>query len=109
WRSDVFKDTINPFRTSAGSFFSNVGQDGPAPQETKQTKDVVLFADTFNRYFERENLDAAVAVLTAGGYRVYFAQPTHGGRALCCGRTFLSVGKVSEARHEAVRTLAALK
>ncbi len=34
--------------------------------------EVVLFADTFNRYFERENLDAAVAVLKAGGYRVLF-------------------------------------
>ncbi len=30
-------------------------------------RDVVLFADTFNRYFERENIDAARAVLHAGG------------------------------------------
>ena len=28
-------------------------------------REVVLFADTFNRYFERENLDAALAVLDA--------------------------------------------
>jgi Fe-S oxidoreductase len=69
----------------------------------------VLFADTFNRYFERENLDAAVAVLDAGDYRVHLAKPSDGtSRPLCCGRTFLSIGKVDEARKEAERTLAAL-
>ena len=72
--------------------------------------EVVLFADTFNRYFERENLDAALAVLNAGGYRVHVAKPADGSsRPLCCGRTFLSVGKVDEARREAERTLAALE
>jgi len=71
-------------------------------------REVVLFADTFNRYFERENIDAARAVLAAAGYRVHFAPPPDGGRPLCCGRTFLSIGKVDEARQEAARTLAAL-
>jgi Fe-S oxidoreductase len=72
-------------------------------------KEVVLFADTFNRYFERENLDAALAVLQAAGYRVHLATPTdNSSRPLCCGRTFLSVGKVDEAKVEAERTLAAL-
>ena len=71
--------------------------------------DVVLFVDTFNRYFEPENIDAALAVLTAGGYRVHVAAPADGGRPLCCGRTFLSVGKTDEARREAERTLAALE
>jgi Fe-S oxidoreductase len=69
--------------------------------------EVVLFADTFNRYFDRENIDAVLAVLNAGGYRVHFATPPSK-RPLCCGRTFLSVGKVDEARREAERTLAAL-
>jgi Fe-S oxidoreductase len=70
---------------------------------------VVLFADTFNRYFERENLDAAMAVLSAGGYRVHAALPKDDNtRPLCCGRTFLSAGKVNEARAEMSRTLAAL-
>ena len=45
---------------------------------------------------------------TAAGYRVHVATPPDGGRPLCCGRTFLSVGKVDEARREAERTLAAL-
>jgi Fe-S oxidoreductase len=47
-------------------------------------------------------------VLAAGGYRVHVATPVDGGRPLCCGRTFLAIGKVDEARHEAERVLAAL-
>jgi Fe-S oxidoreductase len=90
WRSDVFQESELP------------GQDGGVNGE------VVLFADTFNRYFERENIDAALTVLAAAGYRVHLAMPTDGGRPLCCGRTFLSVGKVEEARREALRTMAAL-
>jgi FAD/FMN-containing dehydrogenase/Fe-S oxidoreductase len=71
---------------------------------------VALFADTFNRYFERENLDAALAVLKAAGYRVYFPMPSDDSpRPLCCGRTFLAVGKVDEARREIERCLAAFE
>jgi FAD/FMN-containing dehydrogenase/Fe-S oxidoreductase len=68
---------------------------------------VVLFADTFNNWFEPENLSAAVKVLEAGGHRVI-----HGGagleRPLCCGRTYLTAGMIDEARVEARRTLDAL-
>ncbi len=71
-------------------------------------REVVLLADTFNRYFERENLDAAHAVLAAAGYRVHMPKQTGSSRPLCCGRTFLSVGKVDEARREAERSVAAL-
>jgi FAD/FMN-containing dehydrogenase/Fe-S oxidoreductase len=87
WRRDVFRD----------------GASGAA------AADVVLFADTFNRYFERENVDAALSVLRAAGYRVHVAAPTDDDRRpLCCGRTFLAVGLVEEARKEAERVLAAL-
>jgi Fe-S oxidoreductase len=69
----------------------------------------VLFADTFNRYFERENLDDALGVLVAAGYRVYAPLPADPDeRPLCCGRTFLAVGLVEEARREMQRTLDAL-
>jgi Fe-S oxidoreductase len=68
-------------------------------------REVVLFADTFNRAFERENLDAALRVLTAGGYRVYLPKPA-GNRPLCCGRTFLSAGLVDEAKCELDRLVA---
>jgi FAD/FMN-containing dehydrogenase/Fe-S oxidoreductase len=91
WRSDWFRDP----QPSSG------GGDG--------NRDVVLFADTFNRYFEPENLHAAIKVLEAGGYSVQVATPSGGARRpLCCGRTFLAAGRIDEARREAERTIAAL-
>ncbi len=65
--------------------------------------DVLLLADTFNRYFEPENLRAALRVLAAAGYRAIV--PATKGRPLCCGRTFLSAGMVDKARSEAGRTM----
>ena len=81
WRKDVFKPDADVI--------------GPADGH-----EVVLFADTFNRAYERENLDAALQVLLAGGCRVHLPAPLDGGRALCCGRTFLAVGLVDQARAE---------
>jgi Fe-S oxidoreductase len=119
WRSDVFRDPINSSWPGSSrpsrSFFVSMQQDVDARHKAGHddedgSRDVVLFADTFNRYFERENLDAAIAVLTAGGYHVHLAKPADGTtRPLCCGRTFLSVGLVDEARREAERTIAALE
>ena len=108
WRADAFRETRKLLLPpSAKSFFSHKhGTDG---EHDGKLREVVLFADTFSRYFERENIDAALAVLAAGGYRVHLAAPKDGNRPLCCGRTFLSVGKVEEARREAVRTLDALR
>jgi FAD/FMN-containing dehydrogenase/Fe-S oxidoreductase len=81
WRRDVFTSDVDAI--------------GPA-----DGREVVLFADTFNRAYERENLDAALRVLVAGGYRVHIPKPADGGRPLCCGRTFLSAGLVDHARAE---------
>jgi FAD/FMN-containing dehydrogenase/Fe-S oxidoreductase len=78
WRSDFFRDEGN--------------RDG----------DVVLFVDTFNRYFEPDNARAATKVLEAAGYRV------HAPPGLCCGRTFLSAGLVDEAKKEARKMVEAL-
>jgi FAD/FMN-containing dehydrogenase/Fe-S oxidoreductase len=123
WRVDVFKDSIGSSwpgltRPSTSSLTGeNKKKDvdardkrGHDDGESGELKEVVLFADTFNRYFERENLDAALAVLRAAGYQVHVAAPADKSkRPLCCGRTFLSVGKVDEARREAARTIAALE
>jgi FAD/FMN-containing dehydrogenase/Fe-S oxidoreductase len=68
--------------------------------------EVALLADTFNTYFEPENLRDAVEVLARLGYRVALLQPVEGRRPLCCGRTFLSAGLVEEARAEAHRVIA---
>ena len=70
-------------------------------------KEVVLFADTFNRWMDPQIPRAALAVLTAAGYRVHAASPLQG-RPLCCGRTYLAAGMVDKARDEARRTLKAL-
>ena len=65
--------------------------------------EVYLLADTFNRYFEPENLRAAIKVLAACGYRARV--PDTDGRPLCCGRTWLASGMVDRARQEAERTM----
>jgi FAD/FMN-containing dehydrogenase/Fe-S oxidoreductase len=90
WRMDVF----------------NVQEDAVGPAGGPE---VVLFADTFNRYYERENLDAALDVLTGAGYRVHLPKLANGSaRPLCCGRTFLTAGLVAEAKAEAARSMVAL-
>jgi FAD/FMN-containing dehydrogenase/Fe-S oxidoreductase len=71
--------------------------------------EVVLWADTFNTWFEPENARAALNVLRAAGYRVHVPVALDGPRPLCCGRTFLAAGLVDEAKAEARRTIEALK
>lgn len=70
-------------------------------------RDVVLLADTFNTWFEPDNLRAARTVLEAAGYRVNVAQ-LPGERKLCCGRTYLATGMLELARHEAQRMVNSL-
>lgn len=62
---------------------------------------VVLFADSFNRYFEPRNLRSAGRVIEALGYPVTIASSGEKRRPLCCGRTFLSAGLVDQAKQEA--------
>jgi Fe-S oxidoreductase len=83
------------------------------PEELAQDsnrKGVVLLADTFNAYFEDENLQAALKVLKAAGYRVHI--PSKSGsnqekkvantntcsKEFCCGRTYLAAGMVDKAK-----------
>ena len=80
----------------------------PAVANGKAQREVVLFADTFNRYFEPDNLRAAEKVLVALGYQVSHAEPISGTRPVCCGRTFLSAGFIDEARAESARFIEAL-
>ena len=72
-----------------------------------ESPDVVLFVDTFTRWFEPEIARAAVEVLSAGAWSTAAARPAKG-RPLCCGRTYLSAGLLDQARVEARRLLAAL-
>jgi FAD/FMN-containing dehydrogenase/Fe-S oxidoreductase len=89
WRSDYFVDRTRPTR-GAG-------------------REVLVFIDSFNRWFEPHNARAAMRVLQAAGYKVSAAQPLLRGRPLCCGRTFLAAGMVEQAKREARRTLDALR
>ncbi len=89
WRSDWFRQ--------------------PEAETETGTPDVILFADTFNRYFEPDNLRAAQTVLMRAGFTVGQAIAGKGERPLCCGRTFLSAGLVEEAKAEMLRTIASLK
>lgn len=91
WRGDVFAPDATVF--------------GPA-----DGREVVLWADTFNRYFDREILECALEVLVAAACKVRLARPADGSsRPLCCGRTFLAAGLVDEARAEARRSIAVLE
>lgn len=73
---------------------------------------VVLFVDTFSHYYTPEVAEAAIKVLTAGGYAVEVLRPlasdSEPERPLCCGRTYLSQGLVDAAKIEAQRVMAAL-
>ncbi|MEO1775093.1 MAG: FAD-linked oxidase C-terminal domain-containing protein [Pseudomonadota bacterium] len=70
--------------------------------------DVVLFADTFNRWFEPDHLRAAEHVLQAAGLKVAHATAPDS-RPLCCGRTYLATGLADRARAEMARTAEALR
>ncbi len=108
WRSDTAwaslpKKLVGPILVSEATLLA---------AKTRGEPCVVLFVDTFNGAFERENVDAALAVLGAAGYQVHIprwaAQGNRDDRNLCCGRTFLAVGMVDEARRQAEYLLSAL-
>ena len=80
-----------------------------AATDHDNNREVVLLADTFNRWFEPENINSAIEVLEAAGYSVHLAAGRDGERPLCCGRTFLASGQVEQARIEARRMLDALR
>ena len=99
WRRDPFRPRVEIAGVGAGAA-PREGRSGGGRQE------VVLFSDTFTRWFEPEVPRAAVRILRSAGYRVRTAET--GRRPLCCGRTFLTNGLPREARAEARRALAAL-
>ena len=79
---------------------------GPA----RAGREVVLFVDTFNSYFEpRESRAPRCGARGRRAIACTSRRPTDGRRPLCCGRTFLAAGLVDEAQAEARRTLAALR
>ncbi|MGZ5256773.1 MAG: FAD-binding and (Fe-S)-binding domain-containing protein [Burkholderiales bacterium] len=110
WRFDRFKEgKSTPTLLPNGQRPQPNRRSEPAKTKDKLPLEVVLFVDTFNRYFEPENARAALAVLHAAGYTVHLPSSLDQRRPLCCGRTFLASGLVDEAKHEAGRMLRVLK
>jgi Fe-S oxidoreductase len=79
-----------------------------SPEALSNQPGVVLLADTFNAYFEDENLQAAITVLTAAGYRIHIPHKSQNkaknkeqntcSKEFCCGRTYLASGMVDKAK-----------
>jgi FAD/FMN-containing dehydrogenase/Fe-S oxidoreductase len=109
WRRDYFRGQAEVDAFVGATLVANPAQIAAKAAPTGARHEVVLLADTFNTYFEPENLRAAVRVLAAAGYRVTVAQGAEGERPLCCGRTYLATGMIDEARVEARRVLTALR
>ena len=96
WKTKTFwnQKTANAYHYTPEQLASNT--DG---------KGVVLLADTFNAYFEDENLQAALKVLKAAGYRVHIPHKSESksqgntcSKEFCCGRTYLAAGMVVKAK-----------
>jgi len=102
WKSKTFwnQKEANAYQYTPEQLASNI--DG---------KGVVLMADTFNAYFEDENLQAALKVLKAAGYRVHVPHKSKSknpesvakaksgcSKEFCCGRTYLATGMVDKAK-----------
>ena len=69
---------------------------------SRGTPTVAIFADTFNNYYEPENLEAMAAVASATGASVAVAPN------VCCGRPLLSKGLLTQARQQAQAVVTAL-
>ncbi|MEO0791042.1 MAG: FAD-linked oxidase C-terminal domain-containing protein, partial [Pseudomonadota bacterium] len=72
------------------------------PQGHVQPIEVALLADSFNSAYEGDNLEATAELLSTLGYKIRVLG-SDARRPLCCGRTYLSAGLVTEAKTEARR------
>ncbi len=98
WRSDTF------WRARDARLFASA--EATLAAARSGGKAAVLFVDTFNGVFERENADAAARVLNAAGYTLHTLAKARGHH--CCGRTLLTTGDVDGARERAGALLDAL-
>ncbi len=102
WRSDTFWNAPIDSAASAAQYRFT-------PEQLQaESKAVVLLVDTFNAYFENENVHAAIQVLRSAGYQIHIPQMDTANSAaateqkcakqFCCGRTYLAAGMVDEAK-----------
>lgn len=89
-----------------------------SPRDVRDGSAIVLFVDTFSRYFDPDVARAAQSVLRRLGYEPVSATPAIPARSpehtrdrrrpLCCGRTYISAGMLEHARAELKRTIRTL-
>jgi Fe-S oxidoreductase len=120
WRHLLNLRDLVPWMAPLSERITGLAADRPWPRWRRQPfadaepigqpggREVLLFADTFNAYFDIGALHAAADVLAASGFLVRPLLPPAGERPYCCGRTFLETGLVDEARREARRLAAAV-
>ena len=102
WRKDTFWNAPIDSAASAAQYRFT------PEQLQEESKGLVLLVDTFNAYFENENVHAAIAVLRSAGYQIHIPQMDTANSAstteqkcskqFCCGRTYLAAGMVDEAK-----------
>ena len=109
WHRKPFRDA-ELRRTNSHDILST-----PPPQPTPdahQRSPILLFVDTFSRYFDPDVARAAQSVLRRLGYEPVTATPATPPRGhrrpLCCGRTYISAGMLDHARAELRRTVSTL-
>ena len=88
WRNDFFRNSELP------NSIEKINDQTP----------IILFVDTFNRYYEPENIRSAIKVLKSAGY-FPFIPNSKDNKALCCGKTYLSNGLIENAKIEASKIL----
>jgi FAD/FMN-containing dehydrogenase/Fe-S oxidoreductase len=82
------------------------GEGRSAAKADTLAKEVILFVDTFNAYFNPEIAFDAITVLERAGYTPIVIQKAKS--HLCCGRTFLAAGMVEQAKEKLSELIAAL-
>ena len=93
WRQDYFRDNELP---------SNLNTN-------ENSIPVILFVDTFNRYYEPENVRSAIKVLKKAGYFPFIPTLENSRKILCCGRTYLTNGLINHAKNEVLNILETYK
>ena len=106
WHKEPFRDTELVVTDSSDNLTDKAP---PLTPDTRDASPVLLFVDTFSRYFDPNVARAAQSVLLKSGHQPIAPTPSwRRGRPLCCGRTYISAGMLDHARVELERTVAAL-
>lgn len=121
WRHVLNLRDVIPWAASFSERLTGIAADRPWPHLSSdpfrvykpsiegEGREIVLFPDTFNNYFDGVTLKSAETILSASGFRTSILVPPPGERPYCCGRTYLEAGLLDEARSEASRLIEAMR